>query len=337
MNNGMKAKIIAFRSLDDLDIEFEDGTIVYNKHISNFRYGRIALPSWHNTVGEKNTMNNGMTASVIEDRGANDIDIRFEDGTIVTTTRHRFRSGRTQYPRKSMVGTINTMNCGLKAKVISDRGANDLDVEFEDGTVIKHRAKKEFLNGHIAHPKYFLVNEQFVGQKKRMHNGMYATVIAYRDFKDIDIQFDDGTIVEHTRRDLFNDGYIKNPNIPTPKQELAKQKYLGKTKRMHNGMNATVIAYRNSKDIDVKFEDGTIVEHTVASMFSSACIANPNLIISGQEKYVGMMKQLRNGLNVTIVEYRKFTDIDVRFDDGTIVQTSMSSFNLGYIKKPSPT
>lgn len=99
-------------------------------------------------------------------------------------------------------------------------------------------------------------------------------------------------------------------------------------------MNATIIEYRNSKDIDVKFEDGTIVMHTVASMFDGACIANPNLTESKQKKYVGLSKHLHNGMKITIVTYRKYTDIDVQFEDGTIVQTSMSSFNNGYIRKP---
>ena len=53
-----------------------------------------------------------------------------------------------------------------------------------------------------------------------MHNGMYATVIAYRDYKDIDVRFDDGTIVTHTRRDQFNSGYIKNPNLPQKNPHL---------------------------------------------------------------------------------------------------------------------
>lgn len=334
MNNGIKAKIVAFKSYDDIDVEFEDGTIVKNRDVYSFRNGKIALPSWHNTVGEKNIMSNGMTAFVIDDRGANDIDIQFEDGVVVTTTRHRFRSGKTQYPRKSMVGMTQMMHSGIKAKVIADRGVNDLDIEFEDGTILKNKAKKEFLNGHIAHPKHYLVNEQFIGQRRKMHNGMFATVIAYRDFKDIDVEFEDGTIVEHTRRDLFNNGYIKNPNLLHPKLESTRSRRLGQTKEMHNGMNATIIEYRNSKDIDVKFEDGTIVMHTVTSMFDNACIANPNLIESKQEKYVGLSKKLNNGMKVTIITYRKYTDIDVQFEDGTIVRTSMSSFNKGYIRKP---
>ena len=278
-------------------------------------------------------MNNGMIAYVINDRGSEDIDIRFEDGVTVRTTRQKFRRGSTQYPRKSMVGIVSTMNCGMKAKVIADRGINDLDIMFDDGTIVQHKAKKEFLNGHIAHPLYYLKKEEFIGQRKKMFNGMYATVIAYRDCKDIDVQFEDGTVVKHTRRDLFNDGYIKNPSLDNPVMDKARRRRIGQTKQMHNGMKCTIIEYRASKDIDVQFEDGTIVKHTDVSMFDRECIANPRLVESKQEKYVGLTKVLHNGLRVTIIAYRKSNDIDVKFDDGTIVRTSTSSFKLGYIKK----
>ena len=40
-----------------------------------------------------------------------------------------------------------------------------------------------------------------------------------------------------------------------------KASCLNETKVMKNGMKATCIAYRLAKDMDVKFEDGTIVEH----------------------------------------------------------------------------
>ena len=45
---------------------------------------------------------------------------------------------------------------------------------------------------------------------------------------------------------------------------------------MNNGMKATCIAYRLAKDMDVQFEDGTIVEHVQKVHFDKGTIANPN-------------------------------------------------------------
>ena len=37
-------------------------------------------------------------------------------------------------------------------------------------------------------------------------------------------------------------------------------------------MLMTIIAYRNSNDIDIQFEDGTIVQHRDYRSFSEGCI-----------------------------------------------------------------
>ena len=41
-NQGLKMTIIAYRKADDIDIQFEDGTIVENKRYDNFLKGQIA-------------------------------------------------------------------------------------------------------------------------------------------------------------------------------------------------------------------------------------------------------------------------------------------------------
>jgi len=52
MNNGMTAKIVAYRSSRDIDIQFEDGTIVYNKTYGSFKKGLIANPNYKIKNGE---------------------------------------------------------------------------------------------------------------------------------------------------------------------------------------------------------------------------------------------------------------------------------------------
>mgnify|MGYP001774049191 FL=1 len=45
-----------------------------------------------------------------------------------------------------------TMNCGMKASIIKYRSYNDIDIQFEDGTIIKHRDFRDFCKGKIANP-----------------------------------------------------------------------------------------------------------------------------------------------------------------------------------------
>lgn len=57
------------------------------------------------------------------------------------------------------------------------------------------------------------IKNERIGISMMMNCGMKATIIAYRQYSDIDIQFEDGTIVKHKRIGNFRGGHIANPNI----------------------------------------------------------------------------------------------------------------------------
>ena len=111
---------------------------------------------------------------------------------------------------------------------------------------------------------------------RTMNCGMKATIITYRKYTDIDVQFEDGTIREHVSLISF-----KRHNIMCESytQQLLNEKYLGKTKMMNCGLNATVIACRDASDIDVQFEDGTVREHIRADCFVATHIAHPTNVL----------------------------------------------------------
>ena len=58
-------------------------------------------------------------------------------------------------------------------------------------------------------------NDKVVGEFGYNNNGERMTIIRYGTEKDIDIQFDDGTIVQHKQYSAFKKGEIKNPFFPT--------------------------------------------------------------------------------------------------------------------------
>ena len=53
----------------------------------------------------------------------------------------------------------------------------------------------------------------------------------------------------------------------------AKIDRLGETKMMNCGMKATIVRYGRYEDIDVRFEDGSMVEHKAYSAFKKGEIA----------------------------------------------------------------
>ena len=129
MNNGMKATIITYRNAVDVDIKFEDGTIVTHKQYSNFKTGGI---KWPTHIGEIRLIN-GQYAEIIEYRNLNDIDIRFEDGTIVN---HEKYSNFKNNNIKSQVEVEGISN-ELSDTINSDKIDNVLDTPLLDIDIIK--------------------------------------------------------------------------------------------------------------------------------------------------------------------------------------------------------
>ena len=105
---------------------------------------------------------------------------------------------------------------------------------------------------------------------------MEATIIRYGSATDIDVRFEDGAIAKCKGYKEFKKGGIANSNM--------KASRLGETQMMKCGMKATIIRYENSRDIDVCFEDGTMIEHKAYDNFKKGEIAHESLNLSHGSK-----------------------------------------------------
>ena len=132
------------------------------------------------------------------------------------------------------LGETRMMNCGMKATIIRYGGCNDIDIRFEDGKVVVHKKYDQFKKGEIANPNVNSFAEARLGEIRMMNCGMKATIIRYGKHTDIDIRFEDGTVVKNRRYGEFKIGTIVNHNI-NPR--------LGETRIMNCGMKATIIRY----------------------------------------------------------------------------------------------
>lgn len=115
-----------------------------------------------------------------------------------------------------------------------------------------------------------------LGETRMMNCGMEATIIRYGSAMNIDVRFEDEKVVEHRTYDQFKKGIIVNPNI--------KASRLGETRMMNCGMEATIIRYESNADVDVRFEDGTVVEHKGYKEFKNGRIAHQSLSLSHGSK-----------------------------------------------------
>ena len=123
---------------------------------------------------------------------------------------------------------------------------HDNDINFERD---KDKIIKEYNSTYLNYYK-----KKYEGNVAYSHaSNKNMTLIEYRSASDIDVEFDDGVVRKHVTYNEFKKGSIRHPNETN--LAIAKQR-LGETKMMNNKMNATIIAYRTSKDIDIQFEDG---------------------------------------------------------------------------------
>lgn len=210
------------------------------------------------------------------------------------------------------------MNNGQYAECIAYRGCYDIDIRFEDGTIREHISASQYKKGAVKNPNKPCEQKRYTksckGERRLMSNGEYATCIAYRNTNDIDIQFDDGTIVEHRHKSDFYNQKISNPNNP-------KASCKGETYTMLNGDEATCIEYNKAVDIKVKFhKTGSIVSCT-KSCFINGVVHDP---LSKETKVLNSEKEVLNktllmncGLYCTCIEYFNARNITVEFEDGT--------------------
>lgn len=308
---GDKAVIVRYTDGSNVIAEFDDGT-QKKFNYSNLCSGRFSKPGarkgmkrsitiQQQRMGETRIMNCGMTAKIIKYTSYNDIDVQFEDGYIaVCKSYYNFKKGsitnRKQYQqrprqehqqrqrqRQQRLGETRIMNCGMAAKIIKYAAHVNIDVQFEDGIVVKHKTYDSFKKGNIANPncKRKAWNKQYrVGEIRTMNCGMDAEIIKYITEADIDVRFEDGTIVQHRRYGSFIIGNIRNPN----KNPQVRKERVGEIKMMNCGMTAKIIKYSGCCDIDVQFEDGIVVKRRTYYEFLSGRIRNPNMRRSSIEK-----------------------------------------------------
>lgn len=219
-----------------------------------------------------------------------------------------------------IIGKKVMQHCGMNATCIAYRGNKDIDIKFEDGTVVYHKTKIHFINGGIANPniniaaingkKYSMAKrDEILNKSIIMKNGQFATCINYNNARDIDIKFEDGTVVYHKTKDCFIQGSISNPNFNPAS-------CIGVTVMQKCGMKATCILYRNNKDIDIKFEDGIIIKHLTKTSFLEGSIQNPNLTLKGQrliDKASCLNQSFKEkcGMEAVCIKYNNYKDIDI--------------------------
>ena len=128
-------------------------------------------------------------------------------------------------------------------------------------------------------------------------NGMKITVVAYRLWNDIDVLFEDGTLVTHKTYRHFTLGNIRHPDPEKRARKKAVPKHIGESNTARNGMQMTIITYRRAIDIDIQFEDGYISKDKMYSSFINGYISHKWPYIIGNIQLEKIAYKYNNEIN----------------------------------------
>lgn len=163
-------------------------------------------PKFIDRTGLQNKNRFGEIMTIIAYKGANDIDIQFEDGTIIyNRTFKNFNKGAIAKPIGDRIGETSLSKKGEIVKIIAYRKSDDLDVEFPDGTVYKNANYHTFINCKLIKP------ESKLGQKSINNEGYEMEIIGYTSATNITIKFSDGNIISDVAYRPFKLGCVSNP------------------------------------------------------------------------------------------------------------------------------
>ena len=333
----MMMTIIAYRTTNDIDVQFEDGNIAFHKGFYDFKRGKIANPALilrgKDHIGMEKIADCGLKMKIIEYRNHNDIDIKFEDGAI---TKHKtysaFRRGQIGHPNakkkleESMVGLTNTAINGMQMKVIAYRNHHDIDVLFEDGTKVQHKEMGAFKKGQIKNPNVpnynIQKNQKYIGETNISTSGQKMTIIGWQNTKNVTIQFEDGSIRDNVSYSMFQRGSVENPNFTyRDRNFLNKRKTLiGQSAIMKNGLKLTITDYLTSDKCIGEFEDHSEPITFRMNAFRSKTVKHPSgltaIKLKNKLNKEGMEFINQQGLNAKIIEYIGTEKIKVRLESG---------------------
>lgn len=134
---------------------------------------------------------------------------------MTTDKTTEFNKQRTELHRQERLGQRIKNMQGLWVEIIEYHNSTNMTVRFEDGT-IRHNVtwyyfQKGWVKKNLA--SYEDNKTTRIGQSRVMNNGLTATIIKYRNAHDIDVQFEDGVVVQHRVYNRFKDGFIGHPTI----------------------------------------------------------------------------------------------------------------------------
>ena len=305
-------------------------------------------------IGAKTITNAGFEIECVAYRRSDDITVRFLDGTEVTTGWQYFQNGKIDHPNYKNYRKADVSNLvGLKGlstfeevmTIIAARKAEDIDVEFPDGSIAYNKRYDAFRRGGIKRPTQtaddiFLFHKNHrMGESKLQECGLVATIIEYEKTYII-VEFENGK----KRRCTYSQ-FTKGAIYPAKNRNKYDASCIGEKRTLKDGHTIEIIKYDSSKHIVVLI-DGTKEKETNYKWFQQAIYVDADShkenmsesrLNSVKLKRIGeTKKQIYTGEKMTIIDYAGNSQVVVQFEDGTIVNNiRYQFFKKGLVMNPN--
>jgi hypothetical protein len=319
MNNGLRATITEYHSAKNITVKFEDGVIVYKKTYYKFSLGEIGHPPimfqntlslpefsigyYLNDLGFKK-----IKSGEWEDRGFDNYELDFynEEKRIAV-----------EYD-----GAIHNRKSSQKNEKIKNELCQKLGIRLY--RIRDPYLKNNDLNGST---NYVLNKSDFIG-----HRLLDCKLVLENILTENNIAFDENMIDFRRDADTILDAYEETCVSAHARSRIGETVFSTTANQ-----NMTLIAYHNSHNVDVKFDDGVVRKGIYYSQFLVGNVSHPaQLSIDYERLRIGEKKIMLNGLEAEICGYRTNKDIDVVFTiDGSVVRhINYNAFKKGRVGHP---
>lgn len=167
-----------------------------------------------------------------------------------------------------------------------------------------------------------------------MNCGLDAEIVGYRSSRDITLKFSDGTVRSGVQYQNFLKGRVRPKNIGTISKINKHLLRIGEKRTMNCGMSAKIIDYMNQGNITVEFSDGSVRSGVQYKNFVAGSVLPQSSYKRNTPNYLGEVRTMSCGECAKIIKYKNYSDITIRFDDGTVVENVMySCFKKGLVAK----
>lgn len=111
------------------------------------------------------------------------------------------------------IGEKRMQNCGLEAEIIDYHNADNMTIQFSNGTETHKKNYKEFVKGRLCPPNQPRNKYKRISEKQMQNCGLEAEIIGYQMAKDMVIMFSDNIIINNKEYQSFQEGRVGHPTI----------------------------------------------------------------------------------------------------------------------------